>query len=136
MDVAEARRRFASAPVARLATLRVDGRPHVVPVCFAVEGETIVSIVDDKPKRHARLRRLDNVRAHPAVSVIVDHYADDWTELWWVRADGAASVIEKGAPHAHAIDLLAAKYAQYRAQRPVGAVLCITVDTWQGWSAT
>lgn len=129
------RRRFASASIARLGTVRSDGRPHLVPVCFALDGDTIVSAVDDKPKRTMQLRRLDNVRANPAVSLLVDRYDDDWTQLWWVRVDGTARVLEAGAEHARAIDLLAAKYAQYLELRPAGAVLVIAVEAWRGWSA-
>jgi PPOX class probable F420-dependent enzyme len=135
MNEVEARRRFAAAPVARLATVRADGRPHLVPVCFAVEGDRIVSVVDGKPKRSAALRRLDNVRAQPAVSLLVDHYADDWASLWWVRVDGHATVAESGRVHDEAIDRLAAKYAQYRERRPEGAVLVVADLEWRGWSA-
>jgi PPOX class probable F420-dependent enzyme len=135
MDADEARRRFGAASIARLGTVRPDGRPHLVPVCFALDGDAIVSVVDDKPKRSASLRRLDNVRAQPAVSLLVDQYDDDWTQLWWVRVDGTARVLEEGTEHAHAIDLLAAKYPQYRALRPAGPVLEVTRLRWQGWSA-
>lgn len=129
------RRRFASASLARLGSVRPDGRPHLVPICFTLDGDTIVSAVDDKPKRTMQLRRLDNVRAYPAVSLLVDHYDDDWTQLWWVRVDGTARVLEAGTARARAIDLLAAKYAQYRALRPEGPVLEIAVEAWRGWSA-
>jgi PPOX class probable F420-dependent enzyme len=135
MDEHDLRRRLASSPIARLATVRADGTPHVVPVCFAVEGDRIVSVVDHKPKRTPLLRRLDNVRVHPAVSVLVDHYDDDWTQLWWVRVDGTATVCDVGTEYESAIDLLAAKYAQYRDLRPAGSVLEITSLRWQGWSA-
>jgi PPOX class probable F420-dependent enzyme len=135
VDDAEARRRFASSSIARLATVRADGRPHIVPVCFTVDGDTIVSVVDGKPKRSAALRRLDNVRARPAVSLLVDHYADDWGALWWVRVDGVARVVESGLEHERAIDRLAAKYSQYRERRPDGAVLVVADLGWRGWSA-
>lgn len=136
MNRADLRRRFASGAVARLATIRSDGRPHLVPVCFAVVDDLIVSAVDGKPKSTTQLRRLDNVRAHPAVTIVVDHYADDWSQLWWVRADGHGAVVEDGAVHASAIDLLAAKYPQYRERRPSGPVLAIDVEVWHGWSAS
>jgi PPOX class probable F420-dependent enzyme len=134
MDTAEMRRRFAVARVGRLATVRPDGRPHVVPVCFAADGDRVVSIVDDKPKRSARLARLANVRAHPAVSLIVDEYDDDWSRLWWVRADGSAVVVDGGVDHERAVAALGKKYAQYREVRPSGAVLVITVEQWSGWA--
>jgi PPOX class probable F420-dependent enzyme len=107
----------------------------LVPVCFALDGDVVVSVVDDKPKRSTQLRRLDNVRAYPAVSLLVDHYDDDWTQLWWVRVDGTARVLEAGTEHARAIDLLVAKYAQYRSLRPAGPVLVIAVEAWRVWSA-
>lgn len=135
MDADDMRWRFASASVARLGTVRPDGRPHLVPVCFALDGDVVVSVVDDKPKRSMQLRRLDNVRAYPAVSLLVDHYDDDWTQLWWVRVDGTARVLEAGTEHARAIDLLVAKYAQYRGLRPAGPVLVIAVEAWRVWSA-
>jgi PPOX class probable F420-dependent enzyme len=135
MDESELRRRVALSPVARLATIRADGTPHVVPVCFAVDGDRIVSVVDHKPKASTALRRLDNVRAHPAVTLLVDHYDDDWARLWWVRVDGTAIVRDAGHEHESAIDLLAAKYAQYRDVRPTGSVLEITAVRWIGWSA-
>jgi PPOX class probable F420-dependent enzyme len=130
-----ARARFAAAPVARLATVRADGRPHVVPVCFAVDGDTVVSVVDAKPKRSANLLRLDNVRAHGQASVLVDHYVDDWSRLWWVRADGDAAVLETGPGHARAVDRLVEKYEQYRVTRPRGSVIVVTVSNWASWSA-
>src|SRR5947207_15569308 len=88
--------RFAAAPVARLATVTADGRPHVVPCCFALTGDRIVTAVDGKPKSTLALRRLDNVRAHPAAALVVDHYDDDWSQLWWIRADGDGRVVEDG----------------------------------------
>lgn len=134
MDPAEARRRFATARVARLATAGADGRPHLVPVCFAVEGDTVYSAVDDvKPKATIRLRRLANVAENPSVSLLVDHYSDDWSALWWVRADGRARVLE-AAPDA--VALLAARYSQYRDAPPGGPVLAVDVERWSGWSAS
>jgi PPOX class probable F420-dependent enzyme len=135
MNETELRQRVGSAPVARLATVRANGEPHVVPVCFAVDGDRIVSVVDHKPKATASLRRFDNVRAHPAVSLLVDHYDDDWAQLWWVRVDGTAVVRDAGTEHESAIDLLVAKYHQYRSLRPSGSVLEITATRWLGWSA-
>jgi len=129
------RARFAAAPVARLATVRADGRPHVVPVCFALDGDTIVSVVDAKPKRTTSLVRLDNVRVHAQASLLVDHYEDDWRRLWWVRADGVAEVVESGPVHARAVDLLAQKYEQYRTTRPTAAVIVIEVTNLASWSA-
>lgn len=133
MTAAEARRRFAAARVARLATVDGEGHPHLVPITFVVAGESIYSVVDAKPKRTPSLRRLDNVAVNPAVSVLVDHYEDDWSALWWARADGRARVLEASTAEARqAVELLAARYPQ---QRAVGAVLAIDVERWLGWSA-
>ncbi len=134
MTAAEARRRLAAARVARLATVDTRGRPHLVPIVFALARETIYSVVDAKPKRTTELRRLENVRSNPWASVLVDHYDDaDWSALWWVRADGAARVLEPAEPEAdHAVRLLAERYPQ---QRAAGPVLAIDVERWSGWSA-
>jgi PPOX class probable F420-dependent enzyme len=131
---AEARRRFSAARVARLATVDAAGTPHLVPIVFALEGETLYSVVDAKPKRTTELARLRNVTANAHVSVLVDHYDDaDWDALWWVRADGLGRVLEPGEPEADsATSLLAARYPQ---QRPTGAVLAIDVERWSGWAA-
>ena len=133
----QARARFAAARVARLATADAEGRPHVVPFVFAVAGDTVVSAVDAKPKRSTALRRLANVAANPAVAVLADHYEDDWTALWWVRGDGRARVVDVASPEGRrALDLLADRYAQYRAEPPPGPVLAVDVSRWTGWSAT
>ena len=134
----DARARFAAARVARLATADADGRPHLVPVCFAVDGETLYSAVDQvKPKATLRLRRLRNVAANPAVSLLVDHYDDDWSALWWARADGRARVLDIDAPEARdAITLLIGRYEQYRATPPRGPVLAVDVERWTAWSAS
>lgn len=125
--------RFRDARVARLATADADGHPHVVPVTFALAADrnTIHIAVDHKPKTTRDLRRLRDIHANPAVSVLVDHYADDWTTLWWTRADGTARVLSD-AP----VDDLVAKYPQYQEIRPAGPVIEITVERWLAWSAT
>jgi PPOX class probable F420-dependent enzyme len=129
----EARALFASARVARLATADASGRPHLVPLVFALAGDTVVSAVDDKPKRTRELRRLRNVAENPRVALLADHYDDaDWSALWWVRADGAARV---AAYDPQAIALLAARYPQYRAAPPAGPVLIVEVERWTGWRA-
>ena len=137
LDDAEARRRFANSRVARLATVDDTTRPHIVPVVFVVIGQQIYSAVDAKPKTTRALRRLANVRANPAVSLLTDHYADDeWGALWWARADGDARVLSADDPEAEAaIEALVKRYPQYRAQRPDGPVLAVDVRKWTGWSA-
>ena len=137
MTPEEARWRFAGARVARLATADAAGRPHLVPLVFAVDGETVVSAVDHKPKRTDRLRRLANVTANPRVSLLADEYREDWAELWWVRADGSARVVAPGsADHHRAVQLLVRRYDQYRQQAPAGPALVVDVERWSGWAAT
>jgi len=129
------RHRAAACPVARLATVRPDGRPHVVAVTFDLDGHSIVTAVDHKPKRTARLQRLRNLEANPAASVLVDHYDDDWGALWWLRGDGAAAVHVDGPRHQAAVARLVAKYGPYRDRPPRGPVIEVTVARWVGWSA-
>jgi PPOX class probable F420-dependent enzyme len=117
-----------------MATVDAHGRPHLVPIVFALASETIYSVVDAKPKRTTELRRLQNVGSNPSVSVLADHYDDeDWSALWWVRADGSARVLDLAEPEARsAVQLLAERHPQ---QRPVGPMLAIDVQRWSGWSA-
>ncbi len=131
----EARKRFATSPVARLATVSARSRPHVVPIVFVVAGEVIYTSVDAKPKTTTALRRLDNIAANPAVAVLVDRYGDDWTQLWWARADGDARIAEPDEAAA-AIRRLTEHYPQYERQPPPGPVIAIDVARWSGWSAS
>ena len=131
MTPGEARTRFASASVARLATVMPDGRPHLVPVTFALDGDTIYTVIDAKPKRGTTLRRLTNIAANPRIAILVDVYDDDWRQLWWVRADGLASV---EATHPRAVSLLRDRYEQYRDVEITGPVIVVRVDHWVGWS--
>jgi PPOX class probable F420-dependent enzyme, Rv0121 family len=136
LDPAEQRARLAAAPVARLATLRADGTPRLVPITFALVDGLVCSAVDEvKPKRSTRLARLDDVRRDPRVALIADHYADDWSALWWVRVDGTAQVHADGDLRDRALAALAAKYPPYATTPPGGAVLVITPDRWAGWTA-
>jgi PPOX class probable F420-dependent enzyme len=124
----------AAARVARLATRNPAGLIDLVPVTFAlVDDSTIVTAVDHKPKRTTRLQRLDNIRAHPQVTVLVDHYEDEWSRLWWVRLRGTATVEDD--PGDAVLMPLIAKYPQYRDVRPVGPAIVIAVDDVTGWSA-
>ena len=126
----------APAPVGRLATVRSDGRPHVVPICFVVTDDVVYSAVDDKPKRHRHLQRISNVTATGAASLLIDEYDEDWSRLWWVRLDGRARVVDDTAEAERAIRSLCDKYSQYRDQPPSGPVLALDVERWVGWSAT
>jgi PPOX class probable F420-dependent enzyme len=121
--------------VARLATTDPDGRPHLVPIVFALEGDTLYSAVDRKPKRSRRLRRIENARERPDVTVLVDHYDDDWGRLWWIRLRGQARVLDGGEEHDRALALLAEKYPQYRIAPPGGPVLAVDVVEVRTWSA-
>jgi PPOX class probable F420-dependent enzyme len=136
MTPAEARALFVATRVVRLATVRADGRPRLVPLVHATEGDTVYSAVDHKPKRSTALGRLDDVRAHPGVALLADSYDEDWSRLWWVRADGLARIAEPAsADHARAVELLAGRYEQYRGHPPEGPAIVIEVERWSGWSA-
>ena len=131
----EARARFQGESIARLATVGAGGRPHLVPIVFAIEGDAVYSAVDHKRKRSQRLKRLDNIRRNPQVAVLVDRYDDDWSRLWWVRADGTARVIEHGEEFDGAARILVRKYEEYARRPPAGPVIAIDIDAWSGWSA-
>lgn len=131
----EARTRLTRARVARLATADEQGRPHVVPVTFTAFDDAIAIAIDSKPKRTTDLKRLRNIRVNPRVSVLADHYEDDWPALWWARADGTARILESGdATRQAAIERLVDKYPQYREQVPEGPVILVAVTSWSGWA--
>ncbi|MPY93311.1 MAG: TIGR03668 family PPOX class F420-dependent oxidoreductase [Acidimicrobiia bacterium] len=128
------------ARIGRLGTRSASGGIDLVPFVFAaLDGPgplgRLVCAVDHKPKRHGRLRRLDNVAAHPEVTVLVDHYEEEWDRLWWVRLRGTGRQAMGDAERAEAIAALVAKYGQYRERPPVGAVLVIELTAVRGWSA-
>jgi PPOX class probable F420-dependent enzyme len=125
---------LATAPVGRLATVGAGGAVHLVPICFAVVGDRLVSAVDHKPKRHTRLQRLADIAATGRASVLIDHYEDDWSRLWWIRISGAAA--EEPAASAlagTARAALAAKYRQYTERPPPGPVWSLALDTVTWW---
>ena len=127
--------RLTAARVARLATIDPGGRPHLVPIVFAVEGDTLYSAVDRKPKRSRTLRRIENARERPDVTILVDHYDDDWSRLWWIRLRGRARVLDDGAERERALALLADKYPQYRDEPPDGPVLAVDITEVRDWAA-
>ena len=133
----EAKRRFAAARVARLATVTPANDPHLVPICFAVDSDqaTIYSAVDAKPKTTSDLKRLRNIAANPSVTLLVDHYDDDWTSVWWVRVDGNATLVDDGPERAKGLQALAAKYPQY-ADDPdlLGRVVVVRPTKWTFWA--
>lgn len=134
LDPATCRLLFSSKPVARLATVGRD-RPHLVPIVFALDGDEIVFAVDHKPKSTRRLQRLANLTTDPHATVLADHYADDWSQLWWVRADAIASISDDRRELARCTELLSARYPQYVAAPPEGPVVRLGVVLWSGWSA-
>jgi PPOX class probable F420-dependent enzyme len=114
-----------TARVARLATISPDGRPHLVPVCYAlVEGELVIA-VDEKPKRPGTLARVRNITRDPRATLLVDHYADDWDQLVWVRIDARARVLDAGSERPAALDALRTRYLQYREMALEGLPLII-----------
>ena len=131
-DAAES---FAAAPVAMLATVGSDAVPHIVPVVFAVSGGVVYTAVDAKRKTTRRLRRLANIVANPRVSMLVDHYDDDWSQLWWVRADGLAEVHDSGEQMAIGYAVLRRKYPQYQRIALDGPVVTVDVKHWSSWQA-
>ncbi len=126
MNVADAR-------VAHLATVSPDGSPHVVPICFALDGDTLYTAVDEKPKTTRALRRLANIEANPQVAVVIDHYDEDWSRLWWVRLSGQARVLDHDA---RGLEFLCAKYAQYRADPPAGPFVVVAIESRASWQAS
>lgn len=135
MDEQDARRRFAAARVAVLATADAAGAPHLVPVTFVVDGDTAWTATDDKSKRTTMLRRHDNIRAQPRVSLLVQHWSEDWSLLWWVRADGLALVTMEQSTVDRVTGLLTAKYPQYEEVSVKGPVIEVAVHKWRGWAA-
>lgn len=133
MGTVEALEAIASVPVARLATTRPDGKPHLVPITFAVIGDSIATMIDDKPKSTTSLQRLRNIEANPAVSVLVDHYHQDWDQLWWVRVDGEASLHSQDQIWQRAQAALVAKYPQYSPAPPTGPAIVVSVSRITSW---
>ena len=126
--------RLTTARVARLATTDPDGRPHLVPIVFALGGDTLYSAVDRKRKRSPKLRRIENARARPDVTILVDQYGEDWSRLWWIRLRGRARVLDDGDERERALGLLAEKYPQYREEPPAGPVLAGDGTEIRDWS--
>jgi PPOX class probable F420-dependent enzyme len=135
LDAAEARARFAGSRVLRLATTGRDGQPHVVPCTFVLDEQGRIAIgIDNKPKSTGNLRRLRNIAENPRVSAIADHYDEDWNQLWWARADGAAAIEQSGAGHRARWHQLISKYPQYRDQVLDGPIILVTIESWSGWA--
>lgn len=135
MDRQEALGRLAGARVGHLATADPGGLPHTTPVAFAVSGETIFWAVDRKPKRTRELKRLQNIRANPNVQLVADHYEEDWSRLWWVRATGHARILADEDDITQALTALGDKYQQYRGEPPAGPVVAIDIVRVTGWES-
>ncbi|MGY4645049.1 TIGR03668 family PPOX class F420-dependent oxidoreductase [Cellulomonas sp. URHB0016] len=137
MEPGECRARFAASRRAVLGTAGSDQVPHLVPVTFALlDDGVVVHAVDHKPKRTTALRRLRNIAENPQVTFLVDGYDDDWTALWWVRADADAVVVTDGPRHASAVAALVGRYPQYDRTEPTGAIVWATVRRWSGWNVS
>jgi PPOX class probable F420-dependent enzyme len=117
-----------------LTTVSREGQPHIVPVTFALVQKAVAIGIDEKPKATNKLRRVRNILECPRVALLWDRYDEDWSKLWWVRADGTASVTESGPLWQDAWAALNAKYEQYEGREHQGAVILVTVDKWSGWS--
>lgn len=149
MDEADARRRLTAARVGRLATVTPSGKPHLVPVVFALVDDVLYSAVDSKPKTTVALQRLANIDETGRASLLVDEYSDDWSTLWWVRVDGSAQVLTANTSEhdptvrreshpeqvAIAVEALTRKYPQYVSQPPSGPVIAVSLTRWQWWEA-
>src|SRR5919109_3400295 len=132
LDLETMRTLVAEARAGRLATIDPDGQPNLVPIVYALDRDLLVSAVDRKPKDSRRLSRLSNIRARPEVTVLVDHYEEDWDRLWWVRLRGRARVVEEGPDRERAVDLLVDKYPQYGEDPPDGPTLLVDLIEWRG----
>ncbi len=125
------------ARVATMATIGPDGRVDLVPCTFAFDDKILVTAVDHKPKTTPNLKRLDNVRQFPEVTLLAHHYDDEtWDDLWWVRVRGRASVHEVGAAWANAIDMLKNRYPQYQENPPTGQAIIVDLTEITGWKAS
>lgn len=124
--------------VARLATVDAQGRPHLVPIVYAFDGERLFTPLDAKPKRVElhQLQRVRNLQVNPHVAVLLDAYSDDWSQLAWVQIRGQARLVEAGPELAPGVALLETKYDQYRTMSLVGRpVIVITVTHVASWHA-
>jgi PPOX class probable F420-dependent enzyme len=139
VDRDEALERLRSARVGRIATVRPEGRPHVVPFVFALDDSSdeprAYWAVDRKPKRSEHLQRLRNVEANPTVEFVVDGYDEDWRSLWWVRASGTGRVVDTDEERSAALALLRSKYPQHEVEPPDGPVVAIDIERVSGWTA-
>lgn len=121
--------------VAHLATAAADAAPHVVPVCFCLDGNKIYITVDEKPKHlSVPLKRLRNIQQNPQVALTVDRWDEDWTRLAWIMLRGEAHIQPDGEEHDRAQHLLCLRYPQYRSMNlaplPVIAICIRRITAW------
>ncbi|HEX6768574.1 MAG TPA: TIGR03668 family PPOX class F420-dependent oxidoreductase [Candidatus Binatia bacterium] len=134
----DASRLLSSARTAHLATADKSGQPHVIPICFVFDGKHFYSPIDEKPKRAApaKLKRLKNIRENPNVTLVIDHYDEDWRKLAYVLVIGKARILKSGEKHRRAVKLLRQKYRQYRAmaihERPMIVITPKRLVSWGG----
>lgn len=137
LDDEACRARIIDHPVARLATLRRDGTPRLVPITFVlVDGVFCCAVDRIKPKTDTRLARLRDIDRDPRAALLIDHYADDWSQLWWVRVETTAAEHGDGELRERALDELQRKYPPYRDERPDGPLIAFTPTAWSGWTAS
>jgi PPOX class probable F420-dependent enzyme len=122
--------------VATLATVSADGRPHLVPVVFALDGNDVVTSVDGKPKKGKVLARIENIARDPRATLLAHLYEEDWSKLYWVRVDGKAALEEGGEAFERALSSLRDRYPQYESVEITGPVIRITVEKTTTWEAT
>jgi PPOX class probable F420-dependent enzyme len=133
----QCRDRLAGTRHAVLATITPDGRPHAVPIVFALDGDRIVTAVDAKPKATRDLQRLRNLRAQPRAALLGEHYDEDWSLLWWVRVDAGARVVDGPPDVVRELAMpLARRYPQYGGVAPEGPLVVLETTDWTGWSAS
>ena len=122
--------------VAHLATADAKGVPHVVPVCFAIIGDTLYMTIDEKPKHQTDrpLKRLRNIAENPAVAIVADRYDEDWTRLGWIMLQGTAEILLEGAEHARAQARLRIRYPQLNDMKIEGlAVIAVRLERVSSW---
>lgn len=133
MSPEEARQRLRTAKVARLATITPRDRPHIVPCCFVLATEVIYSGIDGKPKSGPALQRVANLRSRSRFTLLVDHYEEDWSQLWWVRVDGRGRIVDHEHERQEAVRLLTEKYPQYHDVPIPGPVLALEIEAVTAW---
>jgi PPOX class probable F420-dependent enzyme len=134
VDEDQLRRRVAEARVARVGTVDEQGRAHLVPIVFVVDGDRLYSATDDGPRP---VKRLRNLARDPRVTVLVDAYDEDWSTVWWVRLRGRGRAVEDAAERANARRLLWEKYPQFGgapAAGTAGPVMAVDIEQWSGWA--